>query len=161
MEKLSNDSLKRWLEKCPEDVRAFVLLGGESNSTNTGELLAALAVATPPQVPGLLRTDPDACMALGRIGRIRLLAWVSAQAGSQGGALVREIVGEDTEQDGGSGSAGSDTVALLFLEDFKEFARAVVGPRTANRMIDSQTLGVSAEAAVTLESDLAFGQGGV
>lgn len=156
---LSENSLSTWLSKGPQDVRDFIADGNELVPGAYSALASSLSAATPGEIPDILRGDPDGVRAMGRVGRVRLMARVAA-AGDEGAAsIIRRIVGEDSE--GGDATGGADRVGVLFLEDLREFASAVVGPRVAARMVDGPALSATAEAASTLESDMAFRQGGV
>jgi hypothetical protein len=160
---LSDGSISKWMSKLPQDVLAALAEGDAPTPGGAPSLAAALGENVgAPQVPDLLREHPDEARALGRVGRVRLMAWVADNSGDNPGPVFRRLVGETAaDETGGSGSAGSDAVGTLFLEDIRAIARNVTGPRLAARMVDDSALGMAIEAAATLESDLAFRQGGV
>lgn len=158
---LSEHAMAAWAAKLPDDVRAVISGGDEASPEGSGGLRAALASAPPSAVPGIVRGDADGARALGRAGRLRLMAWMAASE-ERPGAVFSRLVGEgEGEGEDSEGAPGGDPVGILFLEDLKAIAEAVVGPRMSRRMVDDHTLGAVAEAAATLESDMAFRQGGI
>ena len=60
----------------------------------------------------------------------------------------------------GSGGDAGGEVGVLFLEDIRALA-AALAPRLARRMASGETLEAVVQAAVTLEGDMAFRQGGI
>jgi hypothetical protein len=160
---LSDGSISKWMSKLPQDVLAALAEGDAPSPGGAPALSAAFGGAVgAPQVPDLVREHPDEAKALGRAGRVRLMAWVADNSGDNPGPVFRRLVGEvAADDDGGAGSAGSDTVGILFLEDIRSIARNVTGPRVAARIVDDSSLSMAVEAAATLESDMAFRQGGV
>lgn len=155
---LSENSLSAWLSRRPDDVRAFISDGEARDADGFSALAGVLAGAQAFEVPEILRRDPDGARALGRLGRVRLMARVAAGGGNDAALVMRRITGED-DVDGGAG--GRDAVGILFLEDLKEWARTVLAPRVAARATSPEVLGTAAEAAFTLESDLVLRQGGI
>lgn len=164
---LSDKSLAAWMSQLPNDVRALIAAGEAPSPGGAVDLSAALSNVEPVEVPAIVREHANAARALGRAGRLRLTAWMAARGGENPGPALRRLVGEtpvseasDSEEESG-GSVGADEVGLLFLEDIRAFIETVVGPRAARRIVDAQSLEMAAEAAFTLESDIAFKQGGV
>jgi hypothetical protein len=183
---LGAKSMETWLGRLPEDVRGVIAGGDAPLPGGADRLAAALSAALATlgglpadarqacipevvrQVPDMVRQHADGTRALGRAGRLRLAAWMAAQGGANPGPALRRLVGETPAggesgdgTDGGDGAAGADEVGVLFLEDIRAFAKAVVGPRRGRLAVDGQALDIAAEAAFTLESEMAFRQGGV
>ena len=169
---LSPTMLSRWLSTRPDDVRAFIDAGDPPAGEDDG-LLAALEAAssageTPfAELPALLASHPAGTRALGRLGRVRLLAWVADGAGDAYGTVVQAITeiggAQDGEaEDGGEGSpAGSGALGVLFLEDLIQLAKSVVGPRVASRLAARPGLEAAVEAAASVEEDMAYRGGGI
>lgn len=164
---LNAESLTAWSSRLPDDVLGAIAAEGmvPPGGAEPGGLLLDLEGATPGQVPDIVRRHPEATQALGRAGRIRLMAWITTDPNP--GTVLRRLVGDDAvaaaEAEGGeeSGEAGRDAVGILFLEDIRALAEHVVGPRVARRMLDGTSLGLATDAAQTLEGEMTLGRGGV
>lgn len=165
---LSDASIAAWKAKLPDDLRSALAAEGEDPPCGAGALAAALAEASPWQVPEVVRRHPAEARAFGRARRVRLMARMAGQARPDPASVLRRLTGEDLSGEAGAGSgAGSGggagnggDVGLLFLEDIRALAEAL-GPRLARRMASGPTVEAVVQAAVTLESDMAFRQGGI
>lgn len=154
---LSEKALSGWLKLLPADAREAIE-DGDPVSGDGGTLATSLVSVAAWQVPDLVRQHPDDAKVFGRARRIRLMAWMSAEARDNRGPLFRRLVGEDDETSGG---AGTDEIGLLFLEDIRALNDKMVAPRLSQRMASENSLDAVVEAAFTLESDMAFRAGGV
>lgn len=151
---LSEGSIAAWKSRLPSDVVSALSDSAETASEGSGALTAALAESPAWQVPEVVRQHPEDVRAFGRARRIRLMAWVARQTFPDCGAVFRRLT-EDEE-----GGSGAGAVGLLFLEDIQALAEAM-GPRIARRMTSEAAMDAVVQAAVTLESDMAFRQGGL
>ena len=181
---LSDASIAAWKAKLPDDLRSALAAEGEGPSGGAGALAAVLTEAAPWQVPEVVRRHPDEVRAFGRARRVRLMAWMAGQAQPDPAALLRRLTGEAPPREvssrevsppevsngagdgagagegAGSGGDAGGEVGVLFLEDIRALA-AALAPRLARRMASGETLEAVVQAAVTLESDMAFRQGGI
>jgi hypothetical protein len=173
---LSQDSLSRWLATRPQDVREFIAAGDPAAFGEDDGLVAALASVEDgtetdfDAIPELLELHSSGVKALGRVGRIRLLAWLADNAADAYAPLIHRITAlgcpggegvEEDEEEGTQGQAGSGAVGVLFLEDIIQLAKAVVGPRMAARLASKPGLDAAVEAAASLDSDITYTQGGI
>jgi hypothetical protein len=150
---LSEKSMASWMDKLPDDVRR-VIQEGDERQGEVANLSAALASATPVEVPDIIRAYPDEVRLLGRAGRLRLIGWLSGTAAGDLAPLFRRLLDEDEEGEGG------DSVGIMLLEDIRAWVRLVLGPRVARNVVSEQTLDMVADAAATLEGDYIMEQGG-
>lgn len=157
MPDLSERSIAAWMRNLPADVLSAVRVEGEEASEGSGGLVAALADAAPWQVPDVVRQHAQDARAFGRARRLRLMAWVAKQTYPDSGGIFRRLTGEDQDEGAVGGEAD---VGVLFLEDIKAYVEAIA-PRLARRMASEATMESVVQAAFTLESDMAFRQGGV
>lgn len=162
---LNAESLSAWSSRLPEDVLGAIAAEGVVLPGDSTSLQAELDAAKPGEAPEIVRRHPDATKALGRAGRLRLMARITGEPDP--GPVLRRLVGDDmveaADTEGGdqSGEGGRDAVGVLFLEDLRALAEHVVGPRIARRMLDGTSMDLATGAAQTLESEITFHRGGI
>jgi hypothetical protein len=158
---LSEGKLTLWVKKLPADIRGILDMSAYSNEAEP--LVIALRVATPTEVPDLLRThDENSIKALGRVGRLRLMAWLSDSLMTDENAidpspLFRELLGEEDE---GEGGGQRSAVSTIFYEDFLAFSK-IMGLRSAHAVFTNDMVDVALGAAREASRELVAARGGI
>jgi hypothetical protein len=158
MDFLSKDRLAKWREVQPRDVSA-VTEDPVSIDPTFVELVAKRlpTLKTAEAVLDFAGEHAEDFKNLGRVGRLRFLAWVLAQKYNDIGAFMGALVSDKLpgeEEDGGSveGGDGRDKIAPFFYSDILAFAEAL-GPRIAAQIVDAQTLDAVAGASLEVASE--------
>jgi hypothetical protein len=159
MPELTEKALTAWYSKLPLDVQQVIAEGDEPDPAEAADLSVILAGLEPALVPALLCARAAQVKGLGRIGRLRLLAWLVAEDGRAFLALFRERPVDESGEGGSDG--GSDILRALIAEDLQALARIMVGPRIARLTVDDQSMDFAVAAGTNLESELIFRQGGI
>lgn len=157
---LSETALKNWLGALPSDVRGVIQAGDPARVSDI--LCQKVAASSPSEMIALFSGDATSALALGRIGRMRFLAWLL------GRALPREdwvqaintLTGETEDGEDGAQTARPSDATMLFLADMQSFNEHVVAPRLANRMVAADILALAADASAVLETEVQLTRGG-
>ena len=147
----SDTPLKPWLDLLPTDYRrALESPEGETASSLPKALISELKESTPEAVAKIILRYTDDLRAVGRPGRIRLLAWV-ADLTYPDWAVMQAICSIDEEDT--AGGAGTKSVGVLFLEDIQAL-NEVIAQRKAAMVLIAQNTDVALAAVRTLEVDM-------
>ena len=156
---LSEGKLDKWVKKLPSDIRG--ILDMSAYTAESKPLVMALQNSEPNDVLYILRShDEEAVKALGRVGRLRLMAWLSASIMTdfndlEPSPLFKELLGED-EEGGGQRSA----VSAIFYEDFLAFAK-IMGVRVAQNVFTNEMVEVALGAAREVKNEVTASRGGI
>lgn len=156
---LSEGKLDKWVKKLPSDIRG--ILDMSAHTAESKPLVIALQNSEPHDVLYILRNhDEDAIKALGRVGRLRLMAWLSASIMTdfndlEPSPLFKQLLGEE-EEEGGVSSA----VSAIFYEDFLAFAK-IMGVRSAQNVFTNEMVEVALGAAREVKNEVTASRGGI
>lgn len=152
---MSEAQVGAWYSKLPADLQQVIAQGSEPEPGEAARLYAAIGAVEPEMAFDVVCKDVAGVRGMGRVGRMRFLAWLLNENPSQAERLVHR---EEDDEEGSTGVPGD--IVDLFRDGFDALLRDCVGPRLA-MIVTQPGLDIGVEAAVILESDLTFTQGGM
>ena len=154
----SENSLRNWFDKLPLDVKQIISPDGVISVPSEASLfLKSLSEEEIKKIPKLVSQNTPMAEAMGRVGRIRLMSWISANSPEESVHTVfRNLLNED-EEEGEVGGKGK--VSILFLEDLKLLQDNVITPRLTNSMINDYALNNIMSSVYILENDVVMQKG--
>jgi len=167
MPDLSAAGLASWASRLPPDLRSAVANApGVGDAGEAGERVARLGAGPPGEALAEILSDEGLARALGQAGRIRVAAWLVAEAGpgwAERSQVVALLTGEraaDADGDEGGGDGVPGAVGAIFLEDLRRL-NAALAARIAARTVDRGGLAASADAAMAYEAETLVARGGM
>jgi len=160
MQFLSKEALEAWRAILPDDVLTCIEEIDDSGQEAADYISKFLPdVKESDEFFTLVATHREKFIEMGRVRRIRFLAWCSAQL-YRNKEERQKVISKITEIGSGEEESGSGAqgVGILFLEDIKAFA-AAMGPRAAALIVDENTLSTVAGVGFEMASDLELGGG--
>jgi len=157
MDFLKPERLAKWRAVQPRDIAAVTEDPGAVDPAFV-ELVARRlpTLETATAVLDFVGENADGFISVGRVGRLRFLAWVlSRKYGDIGDFMVALVSDRDPgEEDGGTEGTGDgrDRIAPFFYSDILALAEAL-GPRMAAQIVDAQTLDAVAGASLEVASE--------
>jgi hypothetical protein len=138
---LSENGLKSWFDKLPEDFQDSIASEIPKNVEGVEPFAKIISEAEPAQFIEILNKSTDVIESIGRIGRIRLLSFICDKVYPFQAKVFHQILDEEEDSSGGSTS-----IKTLFIEDIKAFNEAV-SKRVYKSNIDNVALKALQEAA--------------
>ncbi|EPX84003.1 hypothetical protein [Salipiger mucosus] len=146
---LDISSLAQWYAKLPNDFQKAIKSDlPDPDREDLKALSTKLAETELADLKTLLEGSTEELRALGRIGRIRLLAAITAKTYPYQVKVFKEI----TEAEDSEGGGHSET-QVLFIEDIKAFNEAVAA-RVYTSNLDSVALSALNDAAIDQAPDI-------
>lgn len=152
---LSAKTLAAWKQKLPDDVLTAipaddaVLIG----PAEAAALVQEIDNAHPAAIPGILFRNEENLKALGRTGRLRLMANLSNIVKPEASSLFFLLVEDESDS-----SAGAASVRILLLEDIKAFMKAIAH-RLGSHYLSEANFQQALQAAYTFEGDMTMARG--
>lgn len=140
---LQKDTLKAWQAKLPEDVRAAIADELPSDSDSIAAFVTAMNGAEIAEYAELIEAHSEVMVALGRLGRIRLLSHIAAKVFPFQVRVFHELMNAEQDDEEGGGRSATQ---ILFVEDIKAFNEAIAA-RVYGQNMDGPALDALQEAA--------------
>ncbi len=141
---LSQTALEAWYEKLPADVQEAISSDFPTDNDQLTAFASKLAETEPSDLPQFLNESAPQVEELGRIGRIRLLSYISNKVYPYQVKTFHQIVNEDDE------TGGKGKIQILFIEDLRALNEAVASRIFKNNM-DMEAINALKEAAYETE----------
>ena len=138
---LSENGLKSWFERLPEDIQSAIDDDSIKNIEGASALAGLIKEAEPAQYLDILNAQGDVLRSLGRIGRVRILSFICDRVYPFQTKTFHDILNADDEE-----GDGSSSVRLMLIEDIKKFNEAIAA-RVYKSSLDNVALRALQEAA--------------
>jgi hypothetical protein len=131
---LTKNSLEQWVNKLPDDIKSVIQSDVSYSLTEDHPLIKGLSELDEGMTWDALEMVsqyPEAVEAIGRDGRVRLMAWLSNNTKHElkKKIIFRILTGQLNEEDSDDGTEKGDnmpkSVALLFLNDIKSITNII------------------------------------
>lgn len=134
---LKEKTVRGWFEKLPDDIKSSIQEEIPSDQEELAKLCTNITEASQAEWLDIIKNNFDLLNNMGRLRRIRLLAYISGQVYPYNVKVFHQIVNDEESTDDGKGGTGS--IKQLFLEDIKALNEAIA-IRIAHNSLDNTAL---------------------
>lgn len=148
---LTKSELQAWFTLLPEDIQQAIEGDYPADDEQAKALAEAVLTADFTAIEIVLEANADAVAALGRIGRVRLLAYLSGQVLVNEGEISNRLRALHLLLNGEDETGGKSATQIMLLEDIKAFNEAV-SKRIYERTMDYDSIEIVKQATIDVSS---------